>query len=154
MPDFHLKQFKILFDSSFFKQTYRFLIVGTLSTVFGYIVNISLISFIPKPGFTSAISYISGLFIGFPLNKYWSFNEKDKSKTKNESFKYLLLYFITFLLNSLFAYYSYEIFNSLQNLFIQHYMNYIYFIPVIFIITIINFLGCKFFVFKKNTKEE
>ena len=76
----------------------RFTFVGLFNTVLTYCFYLLLL----KLGFHYHIAlsadYLLGIFIGYSLNRYWTF--KVKGEIKKQFFKYLLIYILTFLLNA------------------------------------------------------
>ena len=136
-------------DKFLTKQMNRFIIVGFLSTVINYFVNLTLILIMISPEYASGAGYITGLLIGYPLNKNWSFESKYSGQIKKECIKYFLLYGVSFFVNSVLAYYSYEIFSYLHFFSNGLALKIFYYLPVITVTTIINFLGCKYMVFIK-----
>ena len=138
-----------LISKDTFKESYRFAIVGILATIVNFFVNFGFIEFGFSVAVSSAYGYFSGILIGFPLNKFWAFSSTKEKVMGQEVLKYFIVYFITFLLNSYLAVVSYDLFNKLINLEELVLAKSVYYLPVIVITTILNFLGCKIFVFKK-----
>ncbi len=86
---------------------------------------------------SKAISYILGAAVGFVINKYWAFESKKFSV--KEIIRYIFLYAFSAIANTLT--------NSLVLLVVSWKL--LAFLCATGVSTIINFLGQKFFVFKK-----
>jgi len=133
------------------QQTLRFLAVGAAATSLNYLLNLILVTFKVSVDVASGTGYLSGMIISFPLNKYWAFQAK-KSNTKKELLLYSLVYGTTFLINILLAHLSYDLFS---NMFANPtFINGFYYLPVIAITTVLNFIGCKYFIFSLAGKAE
>ena len=87
---------------------------------------------------SKALSYICGAVIGFIINKLWTFESKEFSKS--EVFKYILLYAVSAGINAGI--------NKTIMLFMG--MQFLAFLCATGASTVINFLGQKFFVFVKK----
>lgn len=85
---------KIMFE----KQIFRFLLVGFLNTILSYIVYISLLYLGIYYILALLISYIVGITNSYTYNKKWTF--KSKGGSKREFSKFVLVYGITFSVNS------------------------------------------------------
>lgn len=85
------------------------------------------------------ISYITGAAVGFVINKLWTF-QSNKFKF-SEVYKYILLYIFS------------AIINSLANRLVLHIfaIQLLAFLVATAVSTVINFLGQKFLVFKKDS---
>lgn len=127
------------------RESSRFILVGVLSTLLNYAVNMLGMYNGASPEFASACGYVAGVALGFPLNKYWSFAGGASPSVRSETVRYFLVYLGTFLLNSLLAAAFFE-----QALKFEDYpiLELLYYIPVIGVTTVLNFFGCKFLVFK------
>ncbi len=138
-----------LIKSEWLRQSLRFAVVGAASTVINYAVNQIMITKNSAPELASASGYLMGVLIGYPLNKLWAFSARNSANPKSEAVKYFLLYLATFLLNIILAGSAYRLFNKLFDFSTHPVLEYIYYIPVIAVTTILNFIGCKLLVFKK-----
>lgn len=83
------------------------------------------------------ISYISGAVVGFIINKFWTF--ESKKFNISEVFRYIFLYAVSAMVNTLI--------NTLVIIFTS--MTIFAFLCATFVSMIINFIGQKFFVFRK-----
>ena len=80
------------------KELVKFLIVGGISTILNYgiffstfkIMNINFL-------IASGMGYITGLVLGYFLNKNWTFNYK--TETKKTKLRYLIVYLINLILS-------------------------------------------------------
>lgn len=92
--------------------------------------------------FAKAISFIAGSIVGFIINKLWTFQAKRFSFT--EILKYAVLYACTALIN------------TGVNSAVLHIINIqiLGFLCATGVSTILNFLGQKFFVFRKRKEEK
>ena len=87
---------------------------------------------------SSGLGYLLGVFLGYSMNRVWTF--KHKTESLSQKFKYLLIYLISLFIGLLF----------LKILVTNHgFKSEIANIYVILITTILNFLGAKYLVFKK-----
>jgi len=121
------------------KQFVKFVLVGSISTVINYGFFFLLYSTLSLNYIiAAAIGYVIGLLVGFIINKSWTFQAQDKSR--NFIFDYLIIYILSLLIGILFIRFLVEelkIMPEIAN------------ILVIGLITLTNFIGVKFFVFKK-----
>ena len=134
--------------SDLFRQSWRFALVGIIATVLNYAVNQLLIIWGRGPELASAVGYISGILIGFPLNKLWAFEAKGSGNSKHEITRYFIVYLITFIINSILAGFSFRMFNLLFDFNTWPMLKAVYYFPVIAITTVLNFIGCKWVVFR------
>lgn len=119
----------------------KFIIVGFASTIINFLIFYvcsDFLKFNPKISYSSG--YLSGVLFGFVLNKFWSFGHKDKV-TGLLILKYLLVYFISFLLGLL-------LFGLLLKTTILNEKNIE--IIVIALNAAVNYLGLKLFIFFPN----
>lgn len=127
-------------DSKTKKQMLRFLVagcgaVGTDTTVYFLLVN----NFLNYIGYdwSKFISFLSGTFVAFVINKYWTFESKRKSIF--EAIAFLVLYLTTLGLNVSVNHLVLNISNNTAVL---------AFLVATITSTIANFLGQKFWVFR------
>jgi hypothetical protein len=117
-------------------QISRFLIVGALSTILNYVVFlISLHHLNFHYLIANAAGFISGLALGYPLNKKWTFKKDSQGQTFN---KYFVVYTSSLLISMVFLKVTIGIFEfpaEISNVF------------AIAITTCTNFVGTKYFVF-------
>ena len=128
---------------NFLYKGYKFGIVGILSTVFNYGVFAFLYKIVSIHYILSSIiGYISGLLLGYQLNKNWTFIDQ-LDKSKSYIVDYITVYAISLVSSQVFLLFLVEILliNPL-------YAN----ILGIALSTVINFFGTNFFVFKKTEK--
>ncbi|MBN1075612.1 GtrA family protein [Clostridium botulinum] len=119
------------------KELLRFLIGGGSAVITDYAVYKLLLLCSIDISISKAISFICGSIVGFIINKLWTFESKAFSKL--ELLRYIILYTTTASVNA-------WVNNILLFLFaIQG----LAFICATGASTILNFLGQKFFVFKK-----
>ena len=128
---------------NFLYKGYKFSIVGILSTVFYYGVFVffyKIVNF--HYMLSSIIGYVSGLLLGYQINKNWTFIDQiDKSKIYIVS--YITVYVVSLISSQISLLYFVEIL-----LIKPLYAN----IFAIVLSTVMNFLGTNFFVFKNNEK--
>lgn len=120
-------------------QFFRFIIVGSISTIINYSSFYSFYVLLEiNYVISSAGGYIIGLVIGFSINKNWTFGVG--GLYRRFILTYLIIYILSLLIGILFIIFlveELEIMPEIAN------------ILVIGVITISNFVGVKFFVFKK-----
>jgi ribulose-phosphate 3-epimerase len=120
-------------------QFLRFCLVGGLATILNYSLFFLLYKLGVNHLLASASGYISGVFLGFYLNKRFTFNS-DSRRYAVEITKYFIVYTIS-------------LFLGLGFLQIQTNIGMHILIANIFTIgltTITNYIGCNFFVFRKD----
>lgn len=120
-------------------QFFRFAVVGAFSTIINYSVFILLLDY-AKVNYllASAIGFFAGVLCGYFFNRSWTY--QSTTKAKSEIFKYYLVYLISLCISLVFLKIVVEEIHfdkKLANLI------------SIGITTITNFLGTKFWVFKK-----
>jgi len=127
----------------FFYKGYKFGIVGILSTIFNYGVFAFLYKIISLHYIVSSVTgYVSGLLLGYLLNKNWTFiAQVDKSRSYIVG--YITVYAVSLVSSQAFLFFLVELLliNPL-------YAN----ILAIVLSTIMNFLGTNLFVFKNTGK--
>ncbi len=82
--------------SSLSKQLERFLVVGLLSVATDF-ATYGLLRSCCGVGLAKGIAYLTGMFVGFAGNKWWTFEVRENPPS--QPIKYLSLYAFTFLLN-------------------------------------------------------
>lgn len=117
----------------------RFLFVGGVCTVFNYVIFYFLMKNGIQYQIASSIGFLSGVAIGFPLNKKWTY-QSESSITSFLLYKYALVYLISLVVN------FFTLFILVGKLNIDPKIA--NFISII-ITTITNFLGTKIWVFQK-----
>lgn len=121
-------------------QFIRFAVVGVLCTIVNYAVFYALLEGISLHyQLASATGFLAGLAIGYPLNKAWTYNHKEKSSRKLKV-GYLGVYLGSLALSLAFLYVAVDLVGI-----DARYAN----ILAIGLTTCTNFLGTKFFVFRK-----
>ena len=119
-----------------YNEILRFLVGGGSAVLTDYIVYSFLMKRIDV-SFAKAISYIAGAIVGFIINKLWTFESKDFKMV--EIYKYCILYCCSALVNALV---NQGVLDLLD-------ISVFAFFFATGVSTIINFLGQKFFVFRK-----
>lgn len=132
---------EIILEIFISKNFFKFVIVGIISTIVNYSIFYYFLEYLII-GFykiASAIGYSSGVFVGFFLNKYWTFEAKEKN-FRREIPIYFTVYFFSLLIGLLFL--EFEVIFLKINVLIANFLT-------IVLTTIMNFIGTKFIVFKK-----
>jgi len=119
-----------------------FLINGIIAVLIAYLVYRALILIGLDINFSSMVSYFAGMFYGYFANKQLTFKNVDNISITNIT-KYLVLHFCTLVI--------YVYLNSYLVLLLKEYSFnlLIAFSLTIGLTTILNFLGLRFWVFKK-----
>ncbi len=116
----------------------KFCVVGVVSTLVNYGIFYAALNFLAFHYLiASVLGFISGLVIGYPINKCWTFSSKNSSKT--HIYPYLVTYLVSLILSLIFLKIAVEycgIAPEIAN------------ILAIILTTCTNFIGTKFFVFK------
>lgn len=118
------------------KELLRFFVGGGTGVITDYIIYKILLSMSIDISISKTVSFICGSIVGFIINKLWTF--ESKSFVKSEIYKYVILYSITAIINSLI--------NNLAIYIIG--IQFIAFLCATGTSTVLNFLGQKFFVFR------
>ena len=122
------------------KELLKFLIGGGSAVVVDYIsYNVFLLTGW-NVSMAKAVSYICGAIVGFIINKLWTFESKEFSKT--EIVRYIILYAVSACINAGV--------NKLVIIVLN--MKILAFLCATGISTVLNFLGQKFFVFVKKER--
>ena len=128
------------FNFNKLREIFIFIIVGLTAVLIDYIIYILLNGISIDILFSKSLSYISGTIFAYFANKLFTFNDnKGHSKTFP---KFIMLYTITLIINTLS--------NNYSVMMLENYVN--YFIEISFLISTLisatlNFLGMKFFIF-------
>ncbi len=131
MKDF-LKKFSI-------KETLKFCVGGGSAVLVDFLSYIFLKQYIQiNPA--KALSFVLGALVGFIINKLWTF--ESRSFKISEILKYIILYACSALANTLVNKLVLSVFDSVV----------FAFLCATGVSTIMNFLGQKFFVFSKKSK--
>ena len=121
------------------RQFSKFAVVGVISTVINYLIFYLLLEFAGVNYLlSSGVGYICGVFAGFLLNKYWTFNAVEEEK--GEIVRYYIIYLLSLGLSLGFLKITVEYFSMDARI-----AN----ILAIGITTCTNFIGSKYFVFRK-----
>ena len=121
------------------KQFLKFVSVGLTSTVINYLVFYTLYSFFNSNYlFSSGTGYIVGVYAGFALNKGWTFEVEDNS------IYFLVKYFITYTISLIISLILLRFFVITLGIMVE-WANVI----VIGFTTLANFIGTKYWVFKR-----
>lgn len=122
------------------KQFLRFIVVGLVSTSISYSAFfIALRLFFVQYLLSSCIGFVVGVFVGFSLNKNWTFSSKT-IQSKKIIIGYFSVYVVSLLINLIFLRVTVGEFSMMPEI-----SNFL----AICITTCTNFIGIKFFVFKK-----
>jgi putative flippase GtrA len=128
----------------------KFGVVGSVSVVVDFAVYTLLQRFGMPGAFAKGISFFCGAAIGFTINKLWTFSSKAVSAVKTELPKYILLYSITAFINSLVNLFALNVLASME---ISENLAYILaFLSATGVSMALNFLGLKFFVFRRANR--
>ena len=124
------------------KEILKFLVGGGSAVIVDYIIYKLLMYLGASVSFSKATSYITGAIVGFLINKLWTFESKHFSSI--EIIKYIFLYTCS------------ACANTVVNKFVLwlFYWELLAFLCATGTSTIINFIGQKFFVFKKGDNKE
>ena len=120
------------------KETMKFIVGGTSAVLTDFTTYYLLLYFGVYVAYAKWISYVLGAIVGFLINKIWTFESK-KFKF-NEVWKYIVLYFIS------------AIANTLVNQAVLYFtgVKIFAFLVATGFSTIMNFFGQKFVVFQKG----
>jgi len=121
------------------RQFLRFIVVGLLSTIVNYGLFYGLLSGGLHYQLASALGFLAGVGIGYPLNKKWTYDHKEEAGKKLKA-KYLAVYMASLGLSLAFLYLTVDLWGidaRLANLL------------AIGLTTMTNFIGTKFLVFRK-----
>lgn len=117
----------------------RFLVAGFSAVATDFVSYLMLIEYLDKP-YAKGISFVLGSVVAFLVNKYWTFSS-GRAHSVNEIFKFGALYMSTLIANVLVNQVALFIFPALLML---------AFLMATGTSTVLNFLGMKFWVFKKG----
>ncbi len=127
------------------KQLKRFLVTGFSSVAIDCITYFVALKCGLAREPSKAIGYISGMLVGFVLNKTWTFRSHGKIGT--EILTYFFLYCVTFFANLAVNYAVVRFFNDISN---ERAVLIMAFFSATFVSTVLNFLGMRFITFKKG----
>lgn len=118
------------------KQLYRFFIAGVSAVITDFIIYYMLINHMDH-SYSKVISFFSGTIVSYLINKFWTFEEKNRSA--KELLKFLVLYTLTLCIN------------VAVNKIILEFTNVVIlgFLFATGTSTVLNFIGQKWWVFKK-----
>ena len=121
------------------EQFLKFILVGITSTVINYSIFYVFYSyFFLNYLFSAFFGYVAGVFVGYSLNVRWTFGvKKDEERSL---LKYLLIYLLTLILALILLY------SLVAALNFKPLIAYIF---VVVFATLTNFIGMKYWVFKK-----
>ncbi len=119
------------------KELLRFLVGGGSAVCVDYLSYKMLMLAGLGRSMSKGSSFILGSIVGFIINKYWTF--ESKSFSKGEIFRYIILYSCTAVINTAVN----------KTVLIIAPMELLGFLCATGISTILNFLGQKYFVFRK-----
>lgn len=117
------------------KEFFRFFVAGVSAVATDLISYYILLNFL-NHNLSKGISFLLGTIVAYIINKFWTFEKKEKSYS--EMLRFVILYGTTLSLN------------VLTNKWVLEYSNIIIlaFLVATGVSTILNFLGQKFWVFK------
>lgn len=117
----------------------RFLIVGGVSTAVNYTVFFILLGLSMRYQWASACGFMVGVVVGLPLNKVWTYRDSS-SMTASVFYSYIAVYLTSLIINVA------AITMLVDRMHIEPPIaNFV----TIIITTMTNFLGTKFWVFRK-----
>ena len=122
-----------------FWQIVKFGIVGCINTLNSLLIYYILLFFKVEYLFANVIAYFASTMIGYLLNKFWVFKEKEQ----NATLKYYIVYISSFFLNMFCMYLWVDI---------LHISKYLAPILTLFVTVPYNYLFSKFWVFKQKKK--
>lgn len=118
------------------KQVYRFFIAGVSAVIIDFIIYYILINYIDH-SYSKIISFFCGSIASYVINKFWTFEEKKRSF--KELLKFLVLYTTTLCINVIVN----KIVLDCTNIVLLG------FLFATGTSTVLNFIGQKWWVFKK-----
>jgi|TARA_B110000259_G_scaffold8037_1_gene8784 putative flippase GtrA len=125
----------------------KFLIVGSLTVGFDFLVYLSLISTaITNADIAKLLGFLSGTIFAYFANRFWTFKNQNEVAIVSSIWRFSLLYSLTLLVNV-----------SVNSFFLVFLEGKIYQMQHAFLIATclsasLNFLGMKYFIFKTKTK--
>lgn len=119
-----------------YRQFFRFVLVGLLSTLLNFMFYQLLNYFNIQIELSAVIAYIIGLICSFIFGKTWVF-ENNSDKIKKQFFKFILIYMTSLILYTLIISYFNDDYGKTYS-----------WLFAISISTLINFFGSKYAVFK------
>lgn len=124
----------------FKKEIPRFLVVGFFAVACDFLVYYALINFLSHAP-AKTLSFLAGTVVAYIFNKYWTFEKKEKSYL--EVVRFIFLYLSTLFVNV-----------GINQFVLNLYPEYVFFafLCATGTSTILNFIGQKWWVFKKNTE--
>lgn len=120
------------------KEILRYLVVGSAAFSMDMLIYFLLLHFLTY-SIAKAISFVSGSVLAYILNKYWTFNQQEKSFY--EILKFAILYISTLLTN---------VAVNKISLNLSHNLALFSFFVATGTSTILNFIGQKCWVFKQS----
>ena len=132
------------------KHILRFLVIGCLSVLMDALIYYVLTNLLNlQLDVSKAISYLSGMLIGFIGNKYWTF--QSNLKTAREPIMYFIVYAATFFINIGCNRAAYSFFHDPQTGGMSDQIEKVLaFLIATGITTILNFLGMRFIAFRSG----
>lgn len=122
-----------------FKEVFRFLIGGGSAVLTDWLSYRFLLNTGITISAAKVVSYVLGAAVGFVINKFWTFESKQLKKS--EILKYIILYACSAAANT-----------CINNLVLSLFeISVLAFLVATGISTVINFIGQKFFVFRKES---
>lgn len=118
------------------KELFRFVVIGCTSVFIDFIIYYLLSTFI-ETYIAKSISFLCGSVVSYFLNKYWTFEAS--KKINRDWLKFSLLYMSTLLINT-----------GMNMLVLK--ITDVYLLAFLFatgVSTVLNFIGMKWWVFKK-----
>ena len=135
------------------KQIFRFIISGSIATLVDFIVYYILTNFLDI-SVSKCISYVFGIFTSYLLNKYFTFKKTEKSA--KEVVKFVCLNIVSLCTNVAANKAAFLILPVLLAPLNEHYqiLKLLAFVCANGASVIVNFMGQKFWVFKKKDINE
>ena len=127
----------------------KFLIVGSLTVGFDFLVYLSLISTaITNADIAKLLGFLSGTIFAYVANRLWTFKSQNEVAIASSLWRFSLLYSLTLLVNV-----------AVNSVFLGFLNGKSYQIQHAFLIAtclsaLLNFLGMKYFVFKSEIKSD
>ena len=131
----------------------KFIIVGVTNTAIDFAVYNALmyathISEGPYVNVFTSISFLVALINSYYLNKYWTFKDKNRTEDPKQFIKFFSVSFVGLLLNNTIIFYFVSIMHPAFGLSSVLWANFAKVLATC-IVLFWNFIGFKFFVFKK-----
>lgn len=124
--------------SIFKKETSRYIVVGVLSVLTDFI-SYTLFLLVLDHSVAKALSYIMGMCTAFFLNRFWTFQSKNKAHT--DAIKFIGVYTSTLCINVLV--------NKVTLMILPEFVTFAFLVAT-GVSIVLNYIGQKFFVFSSK----